>query len=117
MTDPFYPENYPPNLTDEQSKFLTSTVKDWSIAHGLAVRPATAFTEEGHDPNGALATTAPVTLFPSLVPLNCFHETLMIQTAYNELYAAVARDEQWLGEVVGEYAYLCADRDNVICVF
>lgn len=94
-----YP-SYPPDLTSEQSKFLLDIVKDWSIAHGLAVRPPSAYTEQ--DARGDLAATAPVTLFPSLFPLDCFHEALMIQTAYNETYANIANDEDWLGHVAAE---------------
>lgn len=94
-----YP-SYPPSLTDDQKSYLTTVIKEWSIAHGLAVRPVSSFVAEEHDPHRALATTAPVTLFPSLWPLQCYHEALMLQTAYNELYANVARDEEWLGEVV-----------------
>lgn len=101
MTPSIYP-SYPPSLTPSQASFLKSTVKEWAICHGLAVAPAPSFIAAEHDPNHALATTAPVTLFPSLVPLQCFHEALMIQTAYNEVYARIARDEEWLGEVVEE---------------
>ena len=113
-----YPDNYPPALTPEQEDFLTTTINDWAIAHGLAVRPTpeavlgllNGSSSSGGSTsnnytladNGALATTAPITLFPSLWPLNCFHEALMIQTAYNELYSAVARDEEFLEEVVRE---------------
>ena len=95
-----YPSSYPPTLTPEQEAFLVSTIKEWGIAHGLAVRPPQSFTKE--DPHGSLTTTAPVTIFPSTFPLQCYHEALMIQTAYNELYANVARDEQWLGEMCRE---------------
>lgn len=109
-----YPDNYPPDLTPEQEDFLTTTINDWAIAHGLAVRPTpeavlgflngstSSSTGSTLVDNGALATTAPITLFPSLWPLNCFHEALMIQTAYNEIYSAVARDEEFLAEVVKE---------------
>ena len=96
-----YP-SYPPSLTPSQITFLSSTAKEWAIAHGLAVGPAPSFIAAEHDPNRALATPAPVTLFPSLFPMQCFHEALMLQTAYNELYANIARDEEWLGEVVAE---------------
>jgi len=94
-----YP-SYPPALTPEQATYLTTLVKEWSAAHGLMVRPAPAVVAAEHDPHQSLATTAPVTLFPSLFPLQCYHEALMIQTAYNELYANVAKDEEWLGEMV-----------------
>lgn len=94
--------SYPPPLTPEETSHLVTQIKDWSIAHGLAVRPATSFVAHDADPHTALATTAPVTLFPSLFPLKCYHEALMIQKAYNELYARISADEEWLGAVVQE---------------
>lgn len=93
----FFPD-YPPALTPEQSSHLKAAIREWTISHGLAVRPSTAVTASDED--GNLATAAPVTLFPSLLPMNCFHEALMIQTAYNEMYANIAQDEDWLGDVV-----------------
>ncbi|KAL9090416.1 MAG: hypothetical protein Q9159_001945 [Coniocarpon cinnabarinum] len=105
MSSPLFPL-YPPQLTPEQQTHLVSTTKEWCIAHGLAIRPSQSHQKDGDDPNGHLAVAAPVTLFPSLFPLNCFHEALMIQTAYNELYANIARDEEWLGEVVSELAMI-----------
>jgi len=93
---------YPPELSKEEESYLISNLKDWSIAHGLAVRPAPSFVQSSQDPSGVLATTAPVTLFPSLFPKSCFEEGLAIQKAYNELYSAIARDEQWLQGIVEE---------------
>ncbi|KAL9612419.1 MAG: hypothetical protein Q9167_002967 [Letrouitia subvulpina] len=95
--------SYPPTLTEEQYGFLLSTVKDWSILNGLAVRPPHSFVPQQVDPSRCLAVTAPVTLFPSLFPRSCFTEARAIQEAYNELYAAIARDEEWLREIVHEY--------------
>lgn len=103
MVASIYPD-YPPALTSEQSDYLFSNVKDWSILNGLAVRPSSSFVSEKIDPSRSLAVTAPVTLFPSLFPRACFQEARAIQTAYNELYACIANDEDWLGEVVKEYA-------------
>lgn len=99
---PSYPTPYPPSLTKEQSQYLLSSLKDFSIANGLAVRPAPSFVSEQQDPSGVLANVAPVTLFPSLFPRACFEEGLAIQKSYNELYARMARDEVWLGEIVKE---------------
>lgn len=103
MAASIYPD-YPPALTSEQSDYLLSNIKDWSILNGLAVRPSSSFVPEKVDPSRSLAVTAPVTLFPSLFPRACFEEARAIQTAYNELYACIANDEEWLGEVVKEYA-------------
>ena len=103
MAAPIYPE-YPPLLTLEQSDYLLSNIKDWSIFNGLAVRPSPSFVSEEIDPSRSLAVTAPVTLFPSLFPRACFEEARAIQVAYDELYARIANDEEWLGQVVREYA-------------
>lgn len=103
MAASIYPD-YPPALNKEQSDYLLSNVKDWSILNGLAVRPSLSYVPEIMDPSRSLAVTAPVTLFPSLFPRACFEEAQTIQTAYNELYARIANDEDWLGEVVKEYA-------------
>ena len=91
---------YPPNLNDEQKEYLLSNLKDWSIAHGLAVRPTPTYVPPEQDPSGALATTAPVTLFPSLFPTVCFEQASSVVKAYNELYSAIASDEAWLKDIV-----------------
>ncbi|KAL0262123.1 Glutathione synthetase [Diplodia seriata] len=101
MTKSKYPA-YPPDVTEEQAQFLLTNLNDWSIAHGLAVRPPPSFVSAAQDPSGVLASTAPVTLFPSLFPRQCFDEGFAIQKAYNELYSAIARDEEWLKSIVEE---------------
>lgn len=101
MATPLYPD-YPPKLNAHELGNLLFTLNDWAIAHGLAVRPSTAFVTRELDPHGVLATTAPVTLFPSPFPKSCFQEAIEIQTAYNELYASIASDEEWLGEIMKE---------------
>jgi len=101
MAASIYPQ-YPLELTAEQEEYLLLNLNDWSIANGLAVRPSASFVSQEVDPSRVLAVTAPVTLFPSLFPRACFEEARSIQTAYNELYAAIARDEEWLGEIIQE---------------
>lgn len=96
-----YP-SYPPDLTDDQRAYLLSNLKDWSIAHGLAVRPTTTYVPPEQDPSGALATTAPVTIFPSLFPRGCFEQAKSVAKAYNELYSAISSDEAWLKGIVEE---------------
>lgn len=101
MAASIYPQ-YPPELTAEQEEYLLFNLNDWSIANGLAVRPSASFLSPDKDPSGVMAVTAPVTLFPSPFPRACFEEARAIQTAYNKLYAAIARDEEWLGEIIQE---------------
>ena len=101
MAASIYPD-WPPKVSSEQEKYILDIIKDWSIANGLTVRPSPAFVSQEVDPRGVLAVTAPVTLFPSPFPRACFNEALDIQCAYNELYAAIVRDEDWLGRVIKE---------------
>lgn len=92
--------SYPPSISREQEKYILKTIKDWSIQHGLAVRPSSSFVPEDADHSGVLATTAPVTLFPSPFPESCFRQGQLIQTTFNELYAAISNDEDWLAQVM-----------------
>jgi glutathione synthase len=95
-------ESYPPELSSAESAQLLSTVKDWSIAHGLAVRPPLSLVPAEADPQGILATTVPVTLFPSPFPRVCFEQAKLVQKAYNQLYASIAQDEEFLKAIVQE---------------
>ena len=93
---------YPPNPKAEEREALIETVKDWSIGNGLAVRPPPTVIAAEADPKGISAVTVPVTLFPSPFPRQCFAQAKSVQKTYNELYAAVSRDEQFLAQVVKE---------------
>jgi glutathione synthase len=101
MTESIY-STYPPKLSEAQEQFLVSTIKDWTIQHGLTVRPAATFVSQEAVSKGVLATNAPVTLFPSPFPKACFEEARAVQKVYNELYARITSDEKWLGEVIEE---------------
>ena len=97
--------NYPPTITPEQKEYLVQSVKDWSIQHGLTVRPSPSFVSNEVDSHNILATNAPVTLFPSPFPNSCFDHAQAIQKVYNELYAAIANDEEWLEGIAKEYGH------------
>jgi len=105
---------YPPELSASESAQLLSAVKDWSIAHGLAVRPPVSVVTAEADPHGILATTAPVTLFPSPFPRICFEQAKSIQRAYNRLYASIAQNEEFLRDIVQEWACSAASHFNEI---
>ncbi|KAL8805495.1 MAG: hypothetical protein Q9182_001950 [Xanthomendoza sp. 2 TL-2023] len=92
--------SYPPETAPELESYLLSTIKDWSILNGLAVLPSIDLLPQDVDPSRSFAITAPVTLFPSLFPRACFSEARAIQQGYNELYAAIARDREWLKQIV-----------------
>lgn len=96
---------YPPDLDSQQEAFLIQTVKNWTIEHALTVRPSAAIVPAEFNSGNMLATNAPVTLFPSPFPESCFEQARSLQQIYNELYAAIASDEQWLETVMKEYVH------------
>jgi glutathione synthase len=81
---------------------LVEVVKDWTVGNGLAVRPPPAVVSAEADPQGVLATSVPVTLFPSPFPKVCFEQAKAVQTAYNELYARISQDEEFITRVTQE---------------
>ncbi|KAK7924006.1 glutathione synthetase [Apiospora marii] len=94
------PAVYPPDLTTSEGERLVEVVKDWAAAHGLSVRPPPTVVSAETDPVGILSTAVPVTLFPSPFPQVCFDQGKVAQKAYNELYAAISQDEDFLAQIV-----------------
>ncbi|TDZ24383.1 Glutathione synthetase large chain [Colletotrichum orbiculare MAFF 240422] len=93
---------YPPQLSQSEQAALVQAIKDWAIGNGLSVRPPPALVPAEADPKGVLAVNVPVTLFPSPFPGQCFTQARSVQKAYNELYAAISRDEKFLSDMVNE---------------
>ncbi|KAF4585785.1 glutathione synthetase-like protein [Ophiocordyceps camponoti-floridani] len=92
-----------PPLSDAERNSLARAVADWSIAHGLVVRPPPSLvTSEAAAETAAIC--APVTLFPSPFPRRCFDQAKAVQKTYNELYASVSRDEDFLVDMVTQVA-------------
>ncbi|KAJ8129181.1 hypothetical protein O1611_g4453 [Lasiodiplodia mahajangana] len=94
--------DYPPGITASEGARLTEVTKDWALAHGLTVRPPPAVIAAEVDPQSILATAVPVTLFPSPFPKVCFEQGIAVQKAYNELYASISQDEDFLARMVQE---------------
>jgi glutathione synthase len=92
----------PPALDKLETERLVQTVKDWTIARGLSVRPPPAVVAAEADPAGILATSVAVTLFPSPFPKSCFEQARAAQKPYNELYARISQDEDFLRQMVDE---------------
>lgn len=94
---------FPPPLTPAEGERLTEVIKDWAAANGLVVRPPPAVIPAEADSQGILATPVPVTLFPSPFPKACFDQGVSVQQSYNELYAAISQDEEFLAQTIKEY--------------
>lgn len=101
MTEQIY-SRYPPSISDELSSYIAAYVKNWTAEHGLLVRPSTHQVGQDTNPNGVLATNAPVSLFPSPFPRKLFRQAQDLQTVYNELYAKIASNESFLETVMKE---------------
>lgn len=96
---------YPPATTPEELDHLVEVIKDWAIGNGLAVRTPPAVISSEADPTRITAVPAPVTLFPTAFPRQAFLQGQKAQNAYNELYAAVSRDENFLADVVKQQVH------------
>lgn len=93
----------PSGLSPQERDHLVDVVKDWATANGLTIRPLPSAASQEIDPAGALATHAPVTLFPSRFPRKCYEQATSVQKAYNELYARISGDEEFISGLVKEY--------------
>jgi glutathione synthase len=89
--------SYPPSLHPKALSFLIASLTDYCLSHGITVRPAEP--SKGNH----LASHAPVTLFPSLFPRSAWEQALKVQTTYNVLYARIANNEEWIGNIMNEY--------------
>lgn len=102
MTEQIF-QNYPPALSEEQRTYALTYVKNWAAEHGLLVRPSASQVPKSSNPHGVLATNAPVSLFPSPFPRKLFEQAQSLQTVYNELYAAISCNEDFLSSAMAEY--------------
>jgi glutathione synthase len=89
--------SYPPSLPPKALHYLLTSLTDYCLSHGVTVR-SSQLSEGNH-----LASHAPVTLFPSLFPRTAWEQAIQVQTTYNILYAKIANDEDWLGEIMDEW--------------
>jgi glutathione synthase len=96
---------YPPPVGATEKERLLQAVKDWTAANGLTVRPPPALVPSNSVATGVtgiLATSAPVTLFPSPFPRPSFEQARSVQKPYNELYARITQDEDFLARIFAE---------------
>ncbi|GAA5902808.1 glutathione synthase [Sporobolomyces salmoneus] len=84
---------YPPQLSPEHERDLLAIASDYSLSHGLVLRPLSHST--------TTSIHAPYSLYPSPFPRQLFEQALRIQESYNRLYAKITTDDQFLERVVG----------------
>lgn len=89
---------WPPVLTPAQDDRLLELASDYSLSHGLVLRPVAL---PHSSPSTTTAIHAPYALFPSPFPRALFEQAKDLQPLYNALYAHVTVADDFLDEVVG----------------
>ncbi|BGP18187.1 hypothetical protein JCM10213_009031 [Rhodosporidiobolus nylandii] len=99
MNAPSWPPSFP--AADEHS--LLALASDYALSTGLVVRPfpASASPSEAPTISQTTAIHAPYSLYPSAFPRTLFQQANDLQPLYNQLYARITADDEFLEEVVG----------------
>src|SRR5437868_9566014 len=97
MSKTFFPE-YPPNLSSENLKSLKELAIDWSLSHGLVIRPPTKLALS----NNSSVMHAPISLFPSPFPRKTYYEAIELQPTFNLLFHKLSQDHEFIDHVVKE---------------
>ncbi|BGP50025.1 Glutathione synthetase [Rhodotorula kratochvilovae] len=92
-------QDWPPQLDAAHEQVLLDLASDYALSHGLVLRPVAS--SPGASPSQTSAIHAPYSLYPSALPRHLFEQALALQPAYNELYARVTADDEFLEQVVG----------------
>ena len=77
---------------------MLSLASDWSLSHGLVLRPVGSASSP---PSTTSSIHAPYSLYPSPFPRKLFDQAKELQEIYNSLYASVTVDKDFLEDVVG----------------
>lgn len=85
--------DYPPTISSDHETSLLALASDYSLSNGLILRPL--------DNSSTQSIHAPYSLYPTPFPSHLFSQALSLQTRYNELYAKITTDDQFLERVVG----------------
>lgn len=85
-----------PQLSEGQEDDLVHALHHYALSNGLVMYPV------GFKPHSPVA--APVTLYPTPFPQQAFEKAQMVQEKFNELYAKVSSDVEWLSAVLDSFA-------------
>lgn len=84
-------QKYPPEISDEHAFSLLFQIQDWQLNHSLLLKLLQTQCE-----HNVLSSPISVAVFPTPFPKANFEHALSLQTVYNELYCALAEDEEWI---------------------
>lgn len=85
-----------PELDSAKESILVENLLQWSLANGLVIYPP--------DFKSYQPVSAPVTLFPTPFPRVAFKDADDVQLLFNELYAKVSSDLEFLSEIIDDLA-------------
>lgn len=91
---------WPPHeLTEpERNKCITQDARDYALGHGLVYRALPA--EQGGLPPQDVTIHAPTTIVPTPFPRALYEKAQRLQPLFNELYAKVAMDAEFLSTIL-----------------
>ncbi|KAH9960106.1 glutathione synthase [Russula dissimulans] len=92
--------SWPPDVTTEQLDQLTLLATTYALSHSLIYLPVVS-PEKRPPPAPEAAIHAPFSLIPAPIPRRLFARSLILQSAYNTLYARIALDVSFLDQVMG----------------
>ncbi|RIA86206.1 glutathione synthase [Glomus cerebriforme] len=110
MSETFFPE-YPPNISDENLQTLKNLAIDWSLSHGLVIRPPTNLS------NNSFVMHAPVSLFPSPFPRKTYDEAIELQPAFNLLFHRLSQDFEFITHAIKEITGVDDFVDNLYKIY
>jgi glutathione synthase len=79
---------------------LRDLAVDWCITNGLVVRAPAQ--QKDTLASSKHVTHAPISLYPSRIPKDCYERAVKIQPLFNQLVDIVANDEGFVHEVMAE---------------
>lgn len=92
--------NWPPKLNDDQITSLTGQAIDYALSHSITYRPLPS-TTKGAKPPQDTTIHAPISLLPSPFPAHLFEQSQSLQPLYNDLYARITVDKEFLRKIIG----------------
>ncbi|ORZ19344.1 glutathione synthase [Absidia repens] len=90
--------SYPPQASSTKLSEIRAEAIDWSLAHGLVVRPT--IDKQQHFEHNAAVTHAPLALYPTPFPRAEFYKAKNLQLPWNTLIHRMSQDDQLITELM-----------------
>lgn len=91
---------FPPRIEQEYEKELIENLRAYCLGNGLVLLPPPSKDDKAVKTNTGVQ--APVSLFPTPFPKKLYGEANNVGIIFNELYANISRDIEFIDEVMSE---------------